>query len=218
MANKKQISHAEKAASAAKGKKAKADTKTSKGKKIDANKEPVKQETFSQVPVRLITSVVFLGCAILFSVILFACEGALLTLIERLIHGLIGRVGFILSIPVLLYLFWIHAFSGKRPVALRTLCLSLFVLSCGCISHMNDIPAILPKAMELIKDLFSNGLVGTNGGVICGLIAILFKWLCGPIISYVLLIVAAMICLFGGMGITVSGLIRAYRDRPRAEW
>ena len=218
MANKKQITHAEKAASAAKGKTSKPDSKTSKGKAKDVNKEPVKQESSSKVPVRLITSVAFLGCAILFSVILFACEGALLTLIERLVHGLIGRIGFILSIPVLLYLFWIHAFSGKRPVALRTTCLGLFVLICGCISHLNDIPVVLPKAMELLKELFSNGLVGMNGGVICGLIAIFFEWLCGPIISYVLLIVAAIVCLLGGMGITISGLVRAYRDRPRAEW
>ena len=219
MANKKQKTHAEKAASAAQGKKAKPDTKTSKGKANENNKEPVKQEApASQVPVRLITSVAFLGCAVLFGVILFACEGALLTLISRLIHGLIGRVGFIISIPVLLYLFWIHAFSGKRPVAMRTCCLALFVVTCGCISHLNDVPDVLPKAMELLKNLFSNGMVGMNGGVICGLVAILIKWLCGPIISYVILIVTTIICFLGGMGITIPGLVRAYRERPRAEW
>ena len=107
MANKKQKTHAEKAASAAQGKKAKAEnTKAGSGKATSGKNEPAKQVTpakqESQVPVRLITSVVFLGCGILFGVILFACEGALLTLIQRLVHGLIGRVGFIISIPVLL--------------------------------------------------------------------------------------------------------------------
>ena len=223
MANKKQKTHAEKAASAAQGKKAKAEnTKAGSGKATSGKNEPAKQVTpakqESQVPVRLITSVVFLGCGILFGVILFACEGALLTLIQRLVHGLIGRVGFIISIPVLLYLFVIHAFSGKRPVALRTVCLLMFVLVCGCISHLNDIPEQLPGAMQLLRDLFGNGMTGLTGGVICGLIAILIEWLCGPIISYIILIIAAMLALVGGMGITIPALIRAYRERPRADW
>ena len=89
MANKKQKTQAEKAASAAQGKKSKGDqTKTSGAQQHNAKKEPVTPEaSVSTVPVRLITSVAFLGCGVLFCVILFACEGALLTLLERLIHG-----------------------------------------------------------------------------------------------------------------------------------
>ena len=220
MADKNQKTHAERAASAAQGKKVKTENSKSSGSKAsNAKKEPARQEqAVSQIPVRLITSVVFLGCGVLFSVILFACEGAVLTLIERLIHGLIGRVGFIISIPVLLYLFWIHAFSGKRPVTMRTICLAVFVLICGCISHLNDVPEVLPKGMVLLKNLFANGLSGRNGGVICGLLACFIKLLFGSIISYILLVSTAIITLLGGMGITIPGLVRAYRERPRAEW
>lgn len=127
---------------------------------------------------------------------------------------MIGQVGFVISIPVLLYLFFIHAFSGKRPVLLRTVCLALFVVLCGCISHLNDVPETLPKGLTILSVLYKGGMSGMNGGVICGLIAIVFRWLCGPIVSYILLIVAAIVTILGGMGITLMGLIRAYRERP----
>ena len=116
MATKKKKSQAEKAANSA---------KTAKNKNTKKNPVSKQKEPETQIPVRLITSVAFLAAFVLFAIILFACEGALLTAIHSLVHGLIGRVGFVVSIPVLLYLFIIHAFSGKRPVALRTFCLVL---------------------------------------------------------------------------------------------
>ena len=209
MANKNQKSQAQKAVTSAKNKSAKNGKKT----------PPVKQEPVqSTIPVRLITSVVFFSCFVIFAIILFACEGALLTFLEKLIHGLIGRVGFIVSIPVLAYLFYIHAFSGKRPVAMRTICLVAFVLLCGCVSHLNDISDAAQKGLAIVKDLYRNGLSGSNGGVLCGMIAMGIHWLCGPIVSYFILVVAALFMLLGGMNITVPGLVKAYRERPRAQW
>ena len=212
MADKKRKTQAEKTASASKSKK-----NNNVPKKVKKTEQvPVEQE--SKLPVRLISSLVLLAIAVLFAVILFASEGALLTVIEGLIHGLIGRTGYIISIPVLFYLFFIHAFSGKRPIKLRTICLVLFVLLCGCISHLNDIPYMNSTGFSLIFELYEGGMNGQAGGVLCGLIAHGIQWLCGPIVSYILLIVAAIVMLFGGMGITVSGLVKAYRDRPRPEW
>ena len=211
MAKKNQKSQAQKAASSAKSK------AKSTGKKTTSTKQEVK-ESQSQIPVRLITSIVFLACFLLFAIILFACEGALLEFLEKLIHGLIGRISFVVSIPVFFYLFYIHAFSGKRPVALRTGSLFAFVLLCGCISHLNDIPAVLPSGFKIVTQLYQQGLSGMNGGVICGLIAIGIDWLCGSIVSYILLVVLAALSLLGGMNITIRGLVKAYRERPRAEW
>ena len=209
MASKKQKSHAEKAATAAKAK----NQNTSK-----KNPPAKKQEQESQIPVRLITSVSFLATFILFAIILFACEGALLTAIHSIVHGLIGRVGFVVSIPVLLCLFFIHAFGGKRPIALRTFCLVAFVFLCGCIAHLDDVSSTTDTGFALITGLYNAGRVGMNGGVLCGLIAMLIHWLCGPIVSYIILIIAAILALLGGMGITVRALVQAYRDRPKAEW
>ena len=213
MASKKKT-QAEKTASAAKNKNS--SKNTSKTKKNAAAESTA--DAKNKLPIRLVSSVALLGVAILFLVILFASEGALLKVVESIIHGLIGRTGFIISIPVLLYLFFIHAFSGKRPIKLRTVCLLAFVLLCGCISHLNDVPNILPGGFTLIAELYQDGISGMTGGVICGLLAIGIRWLLGPIISYILLIVIAVVMLLGGTGITVSGLIRAYQERPRADW
>ena len=212
MADKKRKTQAEKTASAAKSKK-----NTNNTAKKEKNIEPKHIEPESTLPVRLISSLALLAVAILFTVILFASDGALLKVIKGLIHGLIGRTGYVISIPVLFYLFFIHAFSGKRPIKLRTVCLILFVLLCGCVSHLNDI-STTDKGFALISELYQNGISGRSGGVICGLLAHGIHWLCGPIVSYILLIVSAIAMLFGGMGITVSGLVKAYRERPRPEW
>ena len=214
MASKKQKTQAEKTASAAKNKSSSKNTAHNK-KMSTVEKQSVTQ---SKLPVRLISSIVLLALAIVFIVILFASEGALLKVVESVIHGLIGRTGFILSIPVLLYLFFIHAFSGKRPIKLRTVCLIIFVLLCGCVSHLNDVPDVLPGGFALISELYQDGISGMTGGVVCGLLAMGFHWLLGPIISYILLVVTAIIMLLGGTGITVSGLIHAYQERPRADW
>ena len=210
MANNKKKTQAEKTASAAKA----------KNSKSGSNKETVKnqQTPESKIPVRLISSVVLLALAVLFTIVLFASEGALLKVLESIILGFIGRTGLVVSIPVFLYLFFIHAFSGKRPIKFRTVCLLIFIFLCGCLSHLNDVPDQLPKFFPLISGLYKDGVSGLTGGVFCGLAAVGIHWLCGPILSYLILILAAIVMLLGGMGITVSGLVKAYQERPRADW
>ena len=88
MPKKKHTSQAEKAVSAAKGRK---NTKTKTVKA--AEKE-------NPIPLRLITSGIFLALFILFLVIFLKPEGALTKLIENILVGLFGRVGFVISIPV----------------------------------------------------------------------------------------------------------------------
>ena len=124
MANNKKKPQAEKTASAAKA----------KHSKSGSHKETVKnqQTPESKIPVRLISSVVLLALAVLFTIVLFASEGALLKVLESIILGFIGRTGLVVSIPVFLYLFFIHAFSGKRPIKFRTVCLLIFIFLCGC--------------------------------------------------------------------------------------
>ena len=210
MAKKNTKTQAEKTASAAKEKKnAKTGNKAAEQKKTEPE---------NKLPVRLISSVVLLAMAVLFAIILFTTEGALLKVIKNFLLGLVGRTAFVISIPVLLYLFMIHAFNSKRPVRFRTVCLVIFILLCSCISHLNDIPDVIPKGSALITGLYKGAVTSMTGGLIGGLIATGIDWLCGTIVSYILLIVLAILTMLGGMGITVSGLVKAYRERPRAEW
>ncbi len=215
MAERTHKSQAEKAASAAKAKNIKGKKSTSAQNK----KTSVKAETQSrEIPIRLISSVICLALFILFSVTFFFPEGVVIKMLSALIHGLIGRTGFIVAIPALLYLFIIHAFSGKRPIRMRTACLIGFTLLCGCITHMVLDPQGIPQGFALLSELYMGGTDGTTGGIICGGITMLVKLLCGTVISYIVFIIAALFCLLGGMQITVPSIIRAIRNRPRPEW
>ena len=214
MAEKKTKSHAEKIASAQKDKMNKMNTSTKKVGKCDnvSAKDAPKER---KIPIRVITSVVFLFVFVLLLVIFFNPEGALIKLLESIIHGLVGRVGFIVAIPGFLYLFIIHAFSGSRPVMMRSICVGAFILLCGCISHLGLNP-VVSEDTNVLSFLYTGGIQETTGGVICGGFSMLIEWLCGRVISYILFIIAALLTLLGGMQITVVSIIRAIQERPRA--
>ena len=173
------------------------------------------QEKQGGIPVRVITSLSFLAAFVLFLVMFFKPTGKLTGLIVEFICGLIGKVGFAVSIPTLLFLFCIHAFSGKRPVIMRTVCLSAFVLVCGCIAHL----AATKGSSDGIDffTLYTRGATGETGGLLCGGLAMLADWALGIVISYIIFIVAAILTLLGGMQITIPSIVRAIQERPRDE-
>ncbi len=221
MANKKHKSQAQQAASAA-SKTSKKNT-TMKSGKASSQKELVstagKERKISS---RAVSSMIFLALFVVMLVIFFlpaGNDGQLLRLIGNVIHGIIGRIGFIISIPGLLYLFLIHAFSGKRPVTMRSICLGVFVLLCGCISHLVLEGSRLSfDNVGIVKALYLGGIDGSTGGLLCGVIAMLVRWLCGSAFSYILFGISAVFTLLGSMQITIVSIIRAIEDRPRADW
>ena len=212
MVEKKRKSQAEKASSS----KSKKTTTQKKPQKNDASEKSVAKERV--VPTRFITSAVFLALFVLFLVIYLSPEGVLNKLLEGVIVGAFGWVGYIVSIPALLYLFVIHAFSNKRPVKMRSICVGAFVLLCGCVAHLAQDAQGLQPGLELINDLYIGGRNGDTGGVICGGIAMLVRWLCGTALSYILFVLGAAFTLLGAMQITIPSIVRAVKNRPRAEW
>ena len=217
MAEQKKRTQAEKAVTSASAKRIKNSSKA-KGNKTDkrsAASKPVKEETERKIPVRIVSAVSFLAVFVALFVSILQPDGAAVKFVrDKIIYGLIGEAGFYVLIPAMLYLFIIHAFSGKRPVIMRTICLFLFVLICGCISHLTmDRDNLLPIGM-----LYTGGINGTAGGLICGLLTKLFNWACGSILSYIIFIVSAIITLLGSMQITIPSIIRAIQNRPRADW
>ena len=211
MAQKKTTSQAQKAASKSKSKTAK--------NTASKTKKPVEQEEQKfHIPPRFISSAIFGSLFVLFLVIFFNHDGALIKLIYHFLLGLFGEVCFYVSIPALLYMFFIHAFSGKRPVIMRSISLGAFVLICGCIAHLMMLPANLGKGFALFGDLYKGGVAGTTGGLVCGCLAMLLHWLCNRVISLIVLSVAAVIALLGAMQITIPSIIRAVQNRPRADW
>ena len=218
MAEKKQ-SQAERAAAARKAKPKSGNAPKRYTIKKDA-KKPATSETL-QIPVRLITSAI---CIVCFFLLLFAFlnpEAVFLGFIRSLVMSLIGQVAFYVAIPALLYLFAIQAFSGKRPVILRSVCLLVFVAICGCISQivmLMDDSYALPTGMVLLSELVSGGVSGDTAGLICGGLSLLLELLFGKAFSMIILIVAALLTLLASFQITIPSIIRAVQNRPRADW
>lgn len=212
MAEKKRKSQAELAVENKNKNKKKKSEQTQKN-----SKKETKEEEKVSIPGRVISAIVFLTLFILFLVTFFLPEGKLIMLLVDFIQGLFGRAGYVVSIPVLLYLFVIHAFSGKRPVIMRTVCLIAFVVCCGCITHLVMLGSSIGDSVS-VADLYKGGIDGFTGGMVCGGLATLIHELCGPIITYIILIAAGILTLLGGMQITIPSIIRAIENRPRSEW
>ena len=224
MAEKKGSSRAEKAVSNVKKKvDAPASTKSA-GKKTPAakggkKKATVKTEYDSRgIPANILIAIVSLLLFVLFLLISINPDGALLRFVLSFVLGLLGQAGFYFSIPAFLYLFLIHTFGRKTRVMLRSVCTILFVIICGSIFHLVVHNYGMAEGFGAIKELYFGGMQGLTGGVICGGMAELIRWACGNVLSYVILVMAAMFTLLGAMEITIPSLIRAIANRPREEY
>ena len=196
MAEKKKPSQAERAAASSKKNKPAKKTATA------VNKDAV------HIPVRLIGSCVCL-CLLVFSIImLFQVDGILPNFCYGVIVGLIGHTGFYFSIPALLYLFCILAFSGKRPVRMRSICTVVFVLLAGCIAHMTVYSPDLGKGLAIISDLYKGAADGSTGGVLCGLVAFCMAKILSVPGAYAVLIIAALLSLMAAAALTAYGVRR----------
>ncbi len=219
MAGKKNMTQAERAA----GNKKTGNQKSTKkepqkkasGKNSSADNYKV-QPLELRYPGRLIGSIISACLFVVFLVILLVPEGALVQLFYRGVVGLIGRIGFYISIPALLYLFIILAFSANRPVVMRSTCLISFVLICSCIVQLWK--PFEGEGIAIIGKLYTGGADGTTSGVICGGIGLLFNWLLNPWLSTIILVIAGLFLLLAAFQITIPSIIRAFQDRPRGDW
>ena len=204
---------AEKAAASKKNNHTKRSTPQKKTTKSTSNTDTLLQN----IPLRVITSAIFIISFLICLIAFFIPEGLLTGLLYDMIHWMIGETGYIVLIPVLLYLFIIHAFSGKKPVTMRTACLLSFVIICGCISHLVLDPQDLPNNISLLSELSIGGAEGTTGGLLCGGLAMFLVLLFNKPISYIILIVSAILTLLAGIQITIPSIIRAIQNRPRID-
>ena len=211
----KKVSQAQKAASGAKKKTTKSTSKSS-SKSVSKKTETERKEPL--IPANIVVGVVSLGLFVLFLVIAVNPDGVLLKFIESILVGLIGKAGFYIAIPALLYLFVIHIFSAKTAVKMRSICLTSFVILCGCIYHLAVRPDSFSGGLAFVTDLYKGGVEGYSGGFICGALGELLHWSCGDVISYIMLCIAAILTLLGSMQITIPSLVRAIQNRPRDDW
>ena len=172
----------------------------------------------TMISTRAICALVTLVLFILFAVMAFNPEGALPELIRSFLLGIFGKAAFYISVPGLLWLFVILTLSHGRPVRLRSFSLIGFVLCCGCLSHFMIDPIAMPGGVKVLGELYHRGINGVSAGLICGGIAELLRWLCGNILTCIILSVAGIILLLSAMNLTIPSIIRAIHNRPRPEF
>ena len=218
MAGKKSNSRALKAVNETKKKTGNPTTSVKKKEPVDAGKknEAVREELpFSG---RILWAVISLALTVVFIFMGSNPDGALMKVLLSLLTGLVGKVGFYFSIPALLYLFIILISSRGKPVRMRSFCLISFVLFSSCVHHLIVNNQTFVGGIQILFDLYKGGITGTSGGLICGLLAMLVRWACGNVFSYVLFITLGIFTLLASMKITIPSIIRAIQNRPRDDW
>lgn len=214
MAEKTKKSQAEKAVAAKK------QTKSSAGKSSGGQKTSAKvaEQAPVQIPVRFVTAAICFVLFVLFlTVFLWPDNGWFAVGFRTFVTGLIGKISFCVAVPGLLYLFCIQAFSGKRPIKLRSICMICFILLCGCISQLLLDATSLPSGFSVLSFLYEGGADGSTAGLICGSVALLLKGASEPL-AWVTLTIAAVLTLLAAFQITIPSIIRAVQNRPRADW
>ncbi len=219
MAANKGGTRAEKAVADAK-KKASSSRSGSGSKKTSApaGKKPVVKTEYEQaLPPQAVIAVISLGLFVFFLIMAVNPDGAVLKVVLSLMLNLLGMVGFYFLIPALLYIFCIHTFGMRTKTTMRSMCVLGFVLACGCIYHLTLGKQELSGGIAVIGELYLGGAAGTTGGLLCGGLATMLRWAFGDAISYILLVIAAVLSLMGSMQITIRSLVTAIANRPRDE-
>ena len=198
--------------------------KPSGGKKQKYEQIEIREEKEKpKIPVRVITASVMGVLFILFLVTWMEPDGVFIKFFYNAVRGLFGQAAFYMAIPGFLLMFCIHAFSGKRPILMRSICLGMFMLCFGCIAHWwciynLGIKPELGSGFQWVKDIYRGGIDGTTGGLICGGLTELMLWIFNEILTLIVLAFAGVLTLMATFNITIPSIVRAIQNRPRAEW
>ena len=145
--------------------------KTTKGKKAPPKPEPPAYNGMA----RLIGGIVCLLLALCVLVSYFNVDALLLTLIARVLKGLLGW-GFYLTAPALLGVAVIQLRHQGRPVILRTACTLLVPLLGGVLWHLIFCRTAYELGGGLLSRLWAGGQALTCGGVVSGALVGLKKY------------------------------------------
>ena len=142
------------------------------------------------------------------------------SVIARLICGLFGQAGMTMLPLGLTLCFVALAFHGNRPILMRLLCAISSALLVCAIYHLVRNASAARWGGEMFATLYEEGKSGISGGVLGGLIAMLFSLLGGVPVALVLCILLLLIALPSSMNLTLTGLLRAinnYREQQAKE-
>lgn len=177
--------------------------------KQQREKRPIRREIWSIVCL-LFAVLSILGC--------FGVSSLLTDAVNNLSKGLLGG-GYVILPFSLLLCFMILAFHDGRPVRLRVTCSLLLTVSIGAVIHtIVSTTQPVGNIFDLIKNLYLGGIAGPAEGVFSGLIGMLLTATISKIGTMIVLVVAILLQLITCANMTIPGIIKAIRQRPRLEY
>ena len=215
----KTVQNSKKKASAANAS-SKSTAKKPASKKPPAVKKNPKVSTEYENPISsgMTGGILSLFLFVLFVLILFKSEGALLLVAKSIVLGFLGEAGLLFFTPVFLYVAVINLFGRKTAVKMRSICAISFAMLCGVLYHLIVSSVSFTDGMDVVPLLYTGGAAGTTGGIFCGGFAMILEWACGTALSYILAILGAILTMLGAMQITIPSIVRAIANRPRPDW
>lgn len=183
----------------------------------------IKQPKKKRIPTRVLSATIMAVVFLLLLIVWIQPSGVFPKLCYQFILGLFGRTSFYVAVPGFLLLFVIHAFSKKKPVLMRSICLGVFMLCFGAIVQWwyvcgAKVAPELDSGWGMLKELYNGGKDGITAGVICGGLGELLLTVFGKILSLIILVVAAMLTLLSSFRLTIPSILRAIENRPRPDW
>ena len=148
---------------------------------------------------------------------LFGVQAFLISPLVDLVRGLTGSGIFVLPFS-LLAAFLILLFHDGRPVRLRVSCALGVALGVGILGHLFAATAEIEWGFPMVVELWKTGVEHTSGGVIAGFLAMLLRDSVSLAGATVLVVILMLLALLFTFRLTIPGLFRAYRERPRPEY
>ena len=144
-------------------------------------------------------------------------DAAFLRLVRFVFRGLVGSGFYVLPFSFILG-FLILILHDGRPVSLRVTCAMLVPLTIGSIVMLVAGQESADWGIEMVAELWKGGVEGSSGGLASGLLAQILEKLISKPGAVILLTAASVLEILTGLDMTVTGIIRAIRNRPRAQY
>jgi S-DNA-T family DNA segregation ATPase FtsK/SpoIIIE len=146
----------------------------------------------------------------------FSLNGLFIEVFCNLLKGLVGW-GFYAVPPLLVACAFILTFHRGRPVRFRVFCTLMLSVAVGAIVHLYFSKTAYKLSLPMIKELWNSGVASASGGAVAGTLTEVFTYLFSRVGTYIFLIFAIIFLLLVSLNQTITGIVDAYRRRPRYE-
>ena len=174
----------------------------------DKEQKPIRREVWA-FSCLVMAVLIFLG--------LFHVNAVFITLLTNGFRALLGAGVYVMPFALVLN-FFVLLFHDGRPVRMRILCSFVVALCLGIFAHLIGCREDIAWEVPMIADLWETGIAGKSGGLMAGFLAMFLELIISKIGAVILCGVLTVLCLLKSFNMSLTALIRAIRNRPRAEY